>query len=208
MSDRRTFQSFIPDRSLVLDAVGSSAFTPPAQSQSTAGQSNESLRIRPLLRCCNCTTGSQENISYRFQGCVERFSYFLPLSIRVEGNTVDRTEMPFDPSELLLIGSMEEPDRRWDMLYDEQCCIKRGISKRRIVLSHLASNFPILVEVVVTSMASWPPPITTWAKRGVINVFHGSQFKFTRCRGWTKMLPCFKILAICFNRQYVGLRDP
>lgn len=29
-------------------------------------------------------------------------------------------------------------------------------------MSHLASNFPILVEVVVTSMASCPPPITTW----------------------------------------------
>lgn len=50
--------SFIPDRSLISDAAGTSVFTPPAQSQSTVGQSNESLRIRPLLRCCNCTTAT------------------------------------------------------------------------------------------------------------------------------------------------------
>lgn len=29
---------------------------------------------------------------------------------------------------------------------------------------NLASNLPILVEVVVTSMASCPPPITTWTQ--------------------------------------------
>ena len=90
---------------------------PPAQSQSTVGQSNESLRIHPLLRCCNCTIASQKEISYCFHGCVWRFDFFLPLAIRVEGNTVDGTEMPFDPSELLLIGSVEEPGGRRDVLY-------------------------------------------------------------------------------------------
>lgn len=35
-------QSFIPDRSLISDAVGTPVVTPPAQSQSTVGQSNES----------------------------------------------------------------------------------------------------------------------------------------------------------------------
>ncbi len=33
--------------------------------------------------------------------------------------------------------------------------------------TNLASNLPILVEVVVTSMASWPPPITTWATQNI-----------------------------------------
>lgn len=33
--------------------------------------------------------------------------------------------------------------------------------------TNLASNLPILVEVVVTSMASWPPPITTWATHNI-----------------------------------------
>ncbi|KAI8435408.1 hypothetical protein MSG28_003722 [Choristoneura fumiferana] len=30
-----------------------------------------------------------------------------------------------------------------------------------------ASNLPCLVEVVVTSIASWPPPSTTWSKIGL-----------------------------------------
>lgn len=55
----------------------------------------------------------KKKISCCFHGCVWRFShFFLPLAIRVEGNTVDGTEMPFDPSELLLIGSVEEPEGR------------------------------------------------------------------------------------------------
>lgn len=41
----------------------------------------------------------------------------LPLAIRVEGNTIDRTEMSFDSSELLLVGSVEEPESRRDVLY-------------------------------------------------------------------------------------------
>lgn len=42
-------------------------------------------------------------------------SCLLPLAIRVECNTVDRTKMPFDPSKLLLIGSVEEPESQQDM---------------------------------------------------------------------------------------------
>lgn len=45
----------------------------------------------------------------------EAFFPFLPFAVRVEGNAVDGTEMPFDPSELLLVGSVEEPER------DETC---------------------------------------------------------------------------------------
>lgn len=93
----------------------------------------------------------------------------LPLAIRVECNTVDGAEMTFDPAKLLFIGSMEEPEGREErrVRIVGQSTVKLAFSiKFNLMwgggsLTHLASNFPILVEVVVTSMASCPPPITT-----------------------------------------------
>lgn len=90
-------------------------FMPPVQSQSTVGQSNESLRIHPLLHCCNCTTTEQHvsrgSLRIFHQG-IHWSSHLLPLAIRVECDTVDWTEMSLDPSELLFVGSMEEPEDR------------------------------------------------------------------------------------------------
>ena len=40
--------------------------------------------------------------------------------------------------------------------------LTRPISSSNTVWKNLASNLPILVEVVVTSIASWPPPNTTY----------------------------------------------
>lgn len=81
----------------------------------------------------------------------------------MEGDTVDGTEMPFDPAELLLIGSVEEPETNQECLTVTNAalntCTKQ--TQHHPGFSYLASNFPILVEVVVTSMASCPPPITT-----------------------------------------------
>lgn len=75
--------------------------------------------------------------------------------------------------------------RTWEQmrLYYYQCCTKDAISKSSVTLSHLASNLPILVEVVVTSMASCPPPITTWAKTELIHIFYGA--KRAAVAGWT-----------------------
>lgn len=79
----------------------------------------------------------------------------------MEGDTVDGTEMPFDPAKLLLIGSVEEPETDQKCLTINNAALNACTKQHDPGFSYLASNFPILVEVVVTSMASCPPPITT-----------------------------------------------
>lgn len=54
---------------------------------------------------------------------------------------------------------------------------------------HLASNLPILVEVVVTSMASCPPPITTCITNTTHEAFkHSKEITFIKERPYCNAL--------------------
>lgn len=101
-------------REEVLEAA---VLTPPARSQSTVGQSSESWRIRPLLRCCNCTRDKRSNGKRVSKGERSDTNYWLevwvsiPLAIRVELNAVDGSKVTFDSTKFLFVGSVEKPTR-------------------------------------------------------------------------------------------------
>lgn len=110
-----------------------------------------------------------------------------PLPIRVKSNTVYRTKMTLHSAKLFFKSQVEEPgeevgrqvrDRikvspeklcnfnnspntaKNKMFWEQQStpCADSALPEKS---TNLASNLPILVEVVVTSMASCPPPSTT-----------------------------------------------
>lgn len=109
-----------------------------------------------------------------------------PLPIRVKSNTVYRTKMTLHSAKLFFKSQVEEPGRSgeagWgqdqrfprealqfnnspntaenEMLWAQQSTPSAD-SALPEKSTNLASNLPILVEVVVTSMASCPPPSTT-----------------------------------------------
>lgn len=60
-----------------------------------------------------------------YDKCIYKYVSLLPLAIRVECNTVNRSEMTFDPSKFLFIGSMEEPyDRENSTVSTPLCTIE------------------------------------------------------------------------------------
>lgn len=111
---------------------------------------------------------------------------FSPLPIRVKSNTIYRTKMTLHSAKLFFKSQVEESGRRKRQVRDvirvssEKLCNSSNSpnaansktlweqertpsadSSLPEKSTNLASNLPILVEVVVTSMASCPPPSTT-----------------------------------------------
>lgn len=157
-------------------------FMPPVQSQSTVGQSNESLRIHPLLHCCNCTTTIQETRQQRvsenlspgyFTGPV--ISYLLPsgwkatqligpkcpLTLPNSSSQAAWKNLRIDTKHRLSQHRVNESISEFQLTEYGEKLFFFAFNQMQPHFPHLASNFPILVEVVVTSMASCPPPITT-----------------------------------------------
>lgn len=113
------------------------------------GQSNESLRIRLLLHCCNCTKRQQQeksvNNCFNHAVCIfeddgQEDGRLLPLAVRVECHTVDWAEVTFDPAKLLFIGSMEEPEYSKEGGYHHNRFLKglKSSIKRGIHICHVS----------------------------------------------------------------------